>query len=143
MPDVILTDLFCGCTEYADSGYDEWILIYYTGKQRLVLPTKLPPNVFIFHARPILCSVLSSIVHSVESRECLPEDFKAVHDAESAVLRVSALYLYTLRMYLESHKHLLCLENCLVKVDGDSVAYTRSCRPQPPELQAHAQSCRQ
>ena len=58
---------------------DAFTLIYYTGKVALSLAaTKdLPPNVNAFKGRPNLESVVTGIIHSIESGKALPENIVA------------------------------------------------------------------
>ena len=51
-----------------------YALIYYTGKRELVLPTNLPPNLFIFRSRPNLEETISGIVTAIVSGKGLSED---------------------------------------------------------------------
>eukprot|EP00958_Prasinococcus_capsulatus_P028076 scaffold6249_cov395-Prasinococcus_capsulatus_cf.AAC.4 len=64
----------------ANEHSNEWILIYYTGKEQLVITVDLPPNVFIFRARPQIRGVVSAIIFSVESGIALPEDFNDLEE---------------------------------------------------------------
>lgn len=53
---------------------NSFALIYYTGRQELVLPNNLPLNFFIFQYRPNLEQVISGIVAAIHSGDGLPED---------------------------------------------------------------------
>ena len=53
---------------------DSFVLIYYTGKKKLLLDENVPANVFLFKGRPILDSVITGMVHRIESKLGLPEE---------------------------------------------------------------------
>lgn len=57
-----------------DFDEDAYTLIFYTGKQKLSIPHKLPPMVMIFESRPNLRNIVCMIIKSIESQDCLPED---------------------------------------------------------------------
>ena len=57
-----------------DFPVDAYVLICYTGREKLTLGSDVPLNVFIFTGRPVLENVITSIVHRVENKIMLPED---------------------------------------------------------------------
>ncbi|KAL7553601.1 hypothetical protein ACHAWF_016908 [Thalassiosira exigua] len=53
---------------------NSFLLIYYTGRRKLVLPEKLPQTFFIFYQRPKLEETVSGIVAAIHSGDGLPEE---------------------------------------------------------------------
>mmetsp|Transcript_19662 Transcript_19662/g.27645 ORF Transcript_19662/g.27645 Transcript_19662/m.27645 type:complete len:732 (+) Transcript_19662:212-2407(+) len=66
-----LVEFFLNDYEFDD---DAFILIFYTGRRRLLLPPHMPFNIFIFTERPDFESVIAGIIHGIEGGEALPED---------------------------------------------------------------------
>ena len=53
---------------------EEWSLIYYTGKRRLVLDFDIPKTVLVFSGRPDLEHSVLEIIAGIELGSGLPED---------------------------------------------------------------------
>jgi hypothetical protein len=77
--DASMVEFFLDSFDFDDHAYS---LIFYTGKQKLCLKRDLPPTVLIFEERPDLRNVVSMIICSIESGNCLPESI--VHQSELA-----------------------------------------------------------
>ena len=69
--DPSLIEYFVNAVPFPD---DSFVLIYYTGKAKLLLAEDVPPNVFLFKGRPILDKVITGMIHRIESRQGLPEE---------------------------------------------------------------------
>ena len=76
--DPSLVEFFLENTVFDDRAYT---LIYYTGHRPLVINSALHPCVFVLRGRPDLCSLLPSIILSIEEETGLPEDI--VRNAEA------------------------------------------------------------
>jgi len=75
--DASMVEFYLSTYEFDNDAYT---LIYYTGKQKLAVPKKLPPNVLVFQTRPDLRSVICMIITTIESHNCLPENI--IREAE-------------------------------------------------------------
>ena len=75
---------------------EAWYLIFYTGKEPIVLGTALPPNVLLLEGRPELdhnnaetMDVIRWIIYGIETAEGLPENM--VNEALDFERRARAL----------------------------------------------------
>ena len=69
-----LIEYFLHKVDFSEVTKKSFALVFYTGKRDLVLPSKMPPNFFIFRSRPDLEEAISGIVTAIESKEGLPEE---------------------------------------------------------------------
>ena len=72
--DAGLIEHFLHKVDFSQVTRKSFVLIFYTGKRALVLPSIMPTNLFIFHSRPDLEKTISVIVTSIESKKGLPEN---------------------------------------------------------------------
>lgn len=68
--DPSLIEYFVSAVPFPASSF---VLIYYTGKKKLLLNESVPGNVLLFKGRPVLDRVVTGIVERIETEQGLPE----------------------------------------------------------------------